>query len=818
MIEVQNALQLDQKNEQAAVLGAKIRLQLGGTRAAYRMLEGFTSGQSFDYYSTLAESYIQAHKYNSALALLMQNAVKFESQRTDLHLLQARAFAGLGNRQRAEELYDEALAESPGNPLATLGKLSLIAAAGDFVTAEERLIEFLQHSPRNFDALLLLAAVQFRAGDLDSAESSLSMAISELPTTDMFTRQRAGVLRALIDLLARQGRSAEALVYQRALDGAFPQNQINSEKIEEIIAKIDAQEYAGAEVLLNEIYLENPDYSTGGAMLGLLNYVQGNSEEAETYFTDSVDFETAAEPVLKAIAINYYRMNNPVQVVKTLKERIESSNDAFLIAMYAMAALKIGDNEAGELFMTKAIDLAPSNGALRVRLARYYATRLPPEDQKALNLLKEGIQIRPDSWRLRIAEIDQLLSMDLQVEAQEALVQLPIIEGQEELLSLTRAAFFQQVMEYDRSTMEYQSVLVGDPQNVIALYGLAYIHFKRSQFDQGVLKLEQLLKVQPDSRRALVLALEEFQAIGELERGVQFVERYGKENDYLSTVVLSNYLTDIGAVADASKYVEVLAQRNRSAESQRLNAKVNYARALEFAQKKQYEKARSAIFNALGSYPLNVTLLKTLTRLEIDAGQHGEAEKILIDLRARQGNSPLVLELAGDLAFAQKLFSVALSSYTKAWPDRISDSLGIKISALYGVLNDQQGLAVFVENWRLVDPASQLAMINEVEYSAALGIELYVDFLAEYPASPLIRNNLALLLFDAGSVDRALEMSGQAVGMAPGNASVLDTHGWLLYRSGDRAAALQLLTRAAALAPGNSAIAANLAEVQKSPR
>ena len=113
-------------------------------------------------------------------------------------------------------------------------------------------------------------------------------------------------------------------------------------------------------------------------------------------------------------------------------------------------------------------------------------------------------------------------------------------------------------------------------------------------------------------------------------------------------------------------------------------------------------------------------------------------------------------------------------------------------------------------------PASQLALINEVEYSTAIAIELYTDFLNEYPESPLVRNNLALRLAEAGSLDQAVEMAKRATEQAPGNPSVLDTYGWLLFQAGNAAAAVQVLSTAAALAPGNETIAGHLEEARKS--
>lgn len=82
----------------------------------------------------------------------------------------------------------------------------------------------------------------------------------------------------------------------------------------------------------------------------------------------------------------------------------------------------------------------------------------------------------------------------------------------------------------------------------------------------------------------------------------------------------------------------------------------------------------------------------------------------------------------------------------------------------------------------------------------------------------LVLNNLAYAQLMLGNVAKAVDYSGQALKLAPDNASVLDTAGWARFKAGDREQAKSLLRRAAQQAPGNLTIRSHLAEAEGASR
>lgn len=82
----------------------------------------------------------------------------------------------------------------------------------------------------------------------------------------------------------------------------------------------------------------------------------------------------------------------------------------------------------------------------------------------------------------------------------------------------------------------------------------------------------------------------------------------------------------------------------------------------------------------------------------------------------------------------------------------------------------------------------------------------------------LVLNNLAYARSMLADHARAIELADRAMGLAPANASVLDTAGWVRFKAGkDLARARELVAQAAGLAPANTTIRDHLAQIDRKP-
>ena len=221
MIEARSALQIDASNEAANLLISDIYLSLGSGRQALRTLQSIES-DSYEYTLRLIDAMLAVGKYGTALHLLRQNESLFADNEIESLLRVAEARIGLRDIENASLNYQKVRDLDATNIDAILGLIAIDAATGRLEKADAALRELLKEIPQDSDVLVLQANVFVKQGRLEEAESSLTEAISALPSSDVFTEQRAGLLRALIRLLAFQGNSAEALIYQNQLAVAFP--------------------------------------------------------------------------------------------------------------------------------------------------------------------------------------------------------------------------------------------------------------------------------------------------------------------------------------------------------------------------------------------------------------------------------------------------------------------------------------------------------------------------------------------------------------------------------------------------------------------
>ncbi|MCB1693124.1 MAG: tetratricopeptide repeat protein, partial [Pseudomonadales bacterium] len=234
IIEARAALQIDPNNEEASVLLARVQITLGAPQAALALLERI-EGTTLGYFETLSEAYLARGKFASALLLVRQHADVFKQDPVKVELINGEARLGLRDVAEARAAYQRALKIDPGNVDAQIGIITVVTLTGDLEGAEARLKKLLETHPESVDAFTLLGAVYVRQGRYDDAESALTDAVSRMPSTDRFTRKRVVLIQNLIRLLARQGRSGEALFYQEMLADAFPNAEGMRDKMSEVI-------------------------------------------------------------------------------------------------------------------------------------------------------------------------------------------------------------------------------------------------------------------------------------------------------------------------------------------------------------------------------------------------------------------------------------------------------------------------------------------------------------------------------------------------------------------------------------------------------
>ncbi len=804
IIEARSALQKAPDNESATVLLAQIYLELSMSNQAMRLLEGI-DGESFDYYHALARSYIDRGKYGSTLLLLRQNSEVFAPHELARLLLSAQARIGLQDVVAAAEDYERALQLAPDNVDVRLGLIRVQALTGDLETAEERIKQVLIDNPNSVDALRMLGVVYIRQGRMDLAEATLTEAISALPVADIFTRQRASLLQTLIRLLAFQGRSGEALIYQKMLSEAFPNSQIIGDKMSQLMEILEAGRFDDALAILDEIDAIAPENETTGTLRGVIAFLQEDDSLAEDFFLKNVDLEIASSRALQMFASNQFRLSQPHKVLQILKERAQHSNDPDTLALFGVAAMSADQKEEGEAAMRKAILLAPE----RVRLSVILAQHLSVDDpDAALAVLESAYKRNPVDLFVRLSLLSLYMDLGKSDQAREFVSKLLEQDGQNYSTHQVSGSYYAQVGNYSEAEAAFNKAIELKPEQLNSYLGLAKVQLQDNRSDEAEQTYLRIIERNAQSVAAYIGLLNTYVRRGQKARGIQLLSDLAQSKQTNAPLaVISNFLASAGDTVEAEQYMSQ-AKNNSKTDTywRQVNASIYLKKARRELLDKEYDSARSDVFTALASFPANKTLLGLLVSIEIESESLGEAKKVLDQMEEIHPGSRLLAIRMGDYAVATGDLEKAREHYATAWEMRVSDRLGQDYYTVLMALGRLEEAKSLLGEWRTQIPQSAVALVNYVEMMTRDGesqtaIDIYQDYLEEFPNSQIVLNNLAWMLLETGLLDEAISVSKRAYNEAPNSGLIADTYGWALYKANRFSEAVDVLERAVSLAP-----------------
>jgi Flp pilus assembly protein TadD len=217
---------------------------------------------------------------------------------------------------------------------------------------------------------------------------------------------------------------------------------------------------------------------------------------------------------------------------------------------------------------------------------------------------------------------------------------------------------------------------------------------------------------------------------------------------------------------------------------------------------------------SLSIEPRAYDTLSALVRLHVARKQQVEALVLLNSAVERDPKNAPILNLLGDLYFAQHDSAHALDAWTRAlavapnwWV--LHRNIGFaKLSS-----GDVPGSISEYETALKASPGeiqiiSELASLYETHGRADDAISLYEGAYRLHPHVPAVANDLAMLLVnhrtDRASLDRARDLTADFASSTDG--TLLDTNGWVRFKRGEYSEALPVLGRAVDRAPNSKEI------------
>ncbi len=180
---------------------------------------------------------------------------------------------------------------------------------------------------------------------------------------------------------------------------------------------------------------------------------------------------------------------------------------------------------------------------------------------------------------------------------------------------------------------------------------------------------------------------------------------------------------------------------------------------------------------------------------------------------ARNPNSvPLLIQLA-QVQMATRDSRAAVDTAQKAMKLSPDNMAAMRVYTEAGLAsNDLNGPNELWTKWAGSHPQdaqaqSYLAMIAEAAGDQPKAITFYQKSLQIQPEQPVVENNLAYLMAEAGqNMDVALTLAQAAQRAMPNSPDTTDTLAWVYYKKGVYSSALDLWQRAVKTSPGNASI------------
>ena len=815
MIEARSALQIDESNEAANLLMSDIYLSLGMARQALKTLQSIDS-DSYDYNLRLIDAMLAVGKYGTSLHLLRQSEGVFAGNEVEFLLRVAEARIGLRDIGSASQSYQKILDLDASNIDATLGLIAIDAATGSPERADSELLALLENDPEHLDTLLLLADVYLRQGRFEEAESRLIEAISVLPSADIFTQQRAGLLRVLIRLLAFQGNSAEALIYQNQLAAAFPNAEALKDQMAKVAKLVENADFESALSVLNEIERIAPGNESTGTLRAVIAFLQGDNQAASELFNENVDPEIASAKTMQLFAANQIYLDRPHQVVALLRDKVKDTRNPESLALFGVAALAADAKLEGVAALRKAIDLQPDNVRLSIILASHLRINDPIQ---ALKELEAAHARKSDDLYLNLALMTELVELNYTQRAADLVAMTLSKEPQSFATQFFAAKYYARVGQPQQAINYYEKAADYDNTDLRPLLSITSLLTGLGRYDEAEEQVNNIIKLEKSSLEAYQRLLSIYVSRNEHSKGVALLSLLAEENEVSEPLLaLSNFYAKRGDANEAETFLVEAGSGNGKSDRlwRTVNASIYAERAQLSYQSSRFDEARSFVFTALNSYPANKKLLGMLISIELGAGALDEAKKVLEELKQMHPESQLGMIRRGDIFVAEGHLDDAMASYIRAWSIGVDDRLGQKLYEVYQQLDKSDKARQLLAQWRSEIPMSVPAMVNHAiqladDDSIQAALAAYEAFLKVRPDSIVIKNNLAWLYLESGRYNKAVEVSKEAYELMPTGGAVADTYGWALFKKGDIAEAISVLKLAVKLLP-NDKIKAHLEE------
>ncbi|MBU2955623.1 tetratricopeptide repeat protein [Marinobacter sp. F3R08] len=762
-----------------------------------------------------SEAQLMQGEYENALASLDSLEDPDRVQQLEGDLLRGDIYLASGHPEKAENAYTEAQNTDSNAVLPIIGLAKAAYRQNRPADADAYLSQAEELDPEHVELWLLKASIAQDQKNWPEAEQALINALETIGQYDIMTYRKFGSMSALINVLREQGKSSEAFVYEEILAKSAPGTMMsNLNAAQEAFNK---GELDNASRYLEEVLAQAPSHEQASLMLGLVRYRQGRAEEAEALLAPVADMGNS-DQARKVLAATRLQMRDPQGAREVLANLDDQESDPETLALVGVASLISGDQESGEQFIRKSLELEPDNNRLRLRYATYLVRM--GETARAVEEANRALEINPESEEARLIIVQAYVSSDNNDAAVAAATEWVEAEPGSAGALITRGNVAANSENIQEAKEFYQKAVEVDKTNPAGLNALGNLARLRGETEQAKAYYRRAIELAPDNRQALqgISSVMPRPELTTLMEGIQAQnpEAYGPRLILLESALINE---NTQRADDLTASLMEREDESRPAPAESLVASVYHGIASELAQRDHLERASDVLRRGRILFPENQEIGLQAAAIQFTEGNTSEARDILRDVKQQHPESaaPFLVEARyferqGDYREAAELYQLGLN---------LEPTADLAVAHARALLQSGQRTkaAEALDMARQEFPRNpqilmNLAMLHQNNEAPEKAIPPYEELLELRPQNVVALNNLAWIYFQKGD-DRAIELAKQAFELNPDSAAVADTYGWILLQGGQTEQSLPVLEKAHELQADSEEIAMHLAEAYR---
>ncbi|HSK28512.1 MAG TPA: XrtA/PEP-CTERM system TPR-repeat protein PrsT, partial [Candidatus Limnocylindria bacterium] len=502
VIELKNAIQRNPQDPKARLLLARTYLALGdpasAEKEATRARELGAAAQ--DVLVPLAQAWNDQGAYEKTLKELALDDAAPEQHRTDALVVRGLAHLGLGQLEAAQAHLDEALAATPDDASALVGRARLAMQQKDLEKATSLVDRANAVAPED-------AEVVATRGDLALAADRPADAVAAFGTLVGRVPGNLNYKLSLVQAMIANGEAEAAIETLDEMIRRAPKSpQLNYLAA---LAAYQMENFTAAKAYGQTVLDAVPDHLGTLMTVGAAHFALGENEQAVVHLKSFVRRVPQHEPARRILGEALLKAGDPAAAQQVLRPLVENKavGDAALLAMIGTAALRSGDLESSKTYFQWLAETQPENAAARAHLG---AVRFDlGEIEDGIADLEQSVRQDPNSGALALLATSYMRTAQLD-KAMEAAQKLTHDHPKSALGPTLAGIIHVWRNDPDQARAAFQRARTLDPDGPGAGLNLATLDFKEGNLEAARQVLVETVEKNPQNPRVL-------QRLGELE-------------------------------------------------------------------------------------------------------------------------------------------------------------------------------------------------------------------------------------------------------------------------------------------------------------